>query len=786
MIHALALLLASLPTAAAPADDWPGFRGPERTGAAAATGVFTPERGGLALAWRKPLGSGYSGVAVSGGRLVALFTAGQEDVAAAFDATSGAEIWRRPLGPCYRGHDGSHDGPVATPFIAQGKVFALSAAGRLLAFELADGRPLWATDLQAEHGAQAPFYGFGSSPLLAGGTLVVEYGVEGKSSVGGFDPETGARRWTAGSGPVSYQSPVGLTLAGVEQVLVPGDQTLYSLDPATGKELWRHELGTEQGHPQASPSMTPLAAGADRVLVETLGDEAQLLAIGRRDGAWTVEVRWSSKALGRSYVPPVYYQEHFYGLTGGFLSCVSAATGQVVWKSRPPGDGFPILVDGHLVVLTKIGTLHVAPASPEGWRERSRLDLFEAAAWTPPSFAGGRLYARSVDQVAAVDVTAMASAGPVAIAGGAAPGSRLARFLEQVGAAADKGAAVDSFLAGIDSFPLVEGESVAFLFRGEAQDLGIAGDWIGARRQEPMTRVPGTDLYFATARLPAGARFSYRFIKDFDQNLTDPRNPRQLADVNGEVSWVTGIGWREPTFRAEAPAGRRGRIEAHELVTERLPDKRTVEVYLPPGFQPATARTFPVAYVHGGKQARETGGLDRALDWLMDGTVEPAIVVFIHSGETDPEHHAAYDDWVALELVPFIDRTYPTDGRPERRASVAMGFDGVLAFSSALRNRGVFGRVATQSAAFPMTDGRLGALVATAAEQPLAIFIERARWDYRAEHEGWNSAADNLALAALLRQRGYEPVESEALDGFGWGSWRNRYDKVFEFLFPRP
>jgi enterochelin esterase-like enzyme len=160
-------------------------------------------------------------------------------------------------------------------------------------------------------------------------------------------------------------------------------------------------------------------------------------------------------------------------------------------------------------------------------------------------------------------------------------------------------------------------------------------------------------------------------------------------------------------------------------------------------------------------------------------------VVFLHSQEMDYERRPAYADWVALEVVPWVDREYTTDPSPGRRASLGMGFEGAFALAAALENRGVFGRVATQSM-FLMTEDEayLEPLVASAAEQPLAVFLERARWDFRADHEGWNTATTNLKLAALLRQRGYEPVESEALDGFGWGAWRNRFDRVLEWTFP--
>nr|MBA3887442.1 hypothetical protein [Acidobacteriota bacterium] len=42
-----------------------------------------------------------------------------------------------------------------------------------------------------------PHYGFASSPLVAGGVLVVQIGAGTGQAIAGFDVATGARRWTA-------------------------------------------------------------------------------------------------------------------------------------------------------------------------------------------------------------------------------------------------------------------------------------------------------------------------------------------------------------------------------------------------------------------------------------------------------------------------------------------------------------------------------------------------------------------------------------------------------------
>jgi hypothetical protein len=55
---------------------------------------------------------------------------GTSDVIAAFDEQSGAELWRFAVEPTYRGHDGSHDGPMTTPLIHDGRVFGLGESCR--------------------------------------------------------------------------------------------------------------------------------------------------------------------------------------------------------------------------------------------------------------------------------------------------------------------------------------------------------------------------------------------------------------------------------------------------------------------------------------------------------------------------------------------------------------------------------------------------------------------------------------------------------------------------------
>ena len=138
------------------------------------------------MRWRRALGSGYSGVVVADGHAVTMFSDGETDFLVSLDADSGEENWRTAMAPTYRGREGATDGPVSTPAIAGGAVFALGPRGDLMAVRLDTGELIWRRHLVEDLGVAVPHWGFGTSPLPVGDRLIVETGGDG--AVTAFDP----------------------------------------------------------------------------------------------------------------------------------------------------------------------------------------------------------------------------------------------------------------------------------------------------------------------------------------------------------------------------------------------------------------------------------------------------------------------------------------------------------------------------------------------------------------------------------------------------------------------
>jgi outer membrane protein assembly factor BamB len=383
------------------AGDWPQLWGPSGAGVAPAGAQLSAARPtGVRELWRRPLGSGFSGISVQGTRGFTGLSDGATDHLVAFDVTTGKEAWRAPLGPTYRGHDGSKDGPISTPALDRGRAFIVNPHGVLAAFDSGSGRELWRHDLKAEYGAAAPFYGFATSPIVAGPLLVVHAGGD-SHGLAAFDKATGKLAWSAAhtKGP-EYSSPVLATLGGVRQLVVAGSRLLYGVRPEDGLLLWSH------AHDLGEEARPPLVLPGDRVLIQAW-NEARLVKVARAGDAWRAAEAWRSARLKNSYSPTVFHGGHLYGMNSGYLVCADPESGEIRWRQKVyPGS--MILVDSHLVLLgEQSGDLRIVEASPEGYRERVKKSLFNAgaASSTGPSFAGGRLLLRNVEEMVALEVT---------------------------------------------------------------------------------------------------------------------------------------------------------------------------------------------------------------------------------------------------------------------------------------------------------------------------------------------------------------------------------------------
>lgn len=404
----LAFLSANALGAAGPAD-WPQFLGPARNGVygggelAAAWPAEGPK-----VVWKMPVGHGFAGPAVAGGKLVLFHRVGGEEKVECLDARTGKPLWAGGYATKYVDDFGFDDGPRGTPAVAGGKVYTFGAEGRLCCWDFDTGKRRWDVDTRETFGAAKGFFGVACSPLVEGDLVILTVGGEKGAGVVAFDKETGKVRWRATDDAASYASPTAATVGGKRRVFAFTRAGLTTLDPADGKIGFRFPW---QSRSEASVNAaTPLVVGDTVFLSASYGTGAVLLQLDPVDPDKPPQAVWSGDdSLSNHYATSVHRDGYLYGFhgrqeEGQSLRCVELKTGKVRWSEDGLGAGTVLLAGDRLLVLTEKGQLIQAAATPEGYKAAGTAQILPFDSRPYPALADGLFYARGKDRLVCVDL----------------------------------------------------------------------------------------------------------------------------------------------------------------------------------------------------------------------------------------------------------------------------------------------------------------------------------------------------------------------------------------------
>lgn len=385
------------PAGSADPHDWPQWRGPHRDGHSGETGLVEawPE-GGPSVEWRKPIGPGFSGIAVADGRAFTAWAEGGDEVLVALDAATGEEKWRRRLDATFEEEFGN--GPRATPTCAGDVVYAMSSRARLYAVRSATGDELWRRDLFSELvDPRIPYgRGYASSPLVEDELLLLQVGPSPGSAIVALDRRDGSIVWRAHGGRAAFSSPIAATLRGERQIVSATAFGLLGLLPATGEIRWAFRWQT----PNDLNIATPVFVEPDRFLLSSGYDTgAVLVGVGKMGEKWGTAAVWTQKHFRNHFNSSVYHEGFLYGFDNAILKSIDAATGEERWKARGFGKGSLIAADGKLIVLGENGHLGLVRASAESYEELARARVLSGKCWTPPGLAQGRLFLRNHEEI---------------------------------------------------------------------------------------------------------------------------------------------------------------------------------------------------------------------------------------------------------------------------------------------------------------------------------------------------------------------------------------------------
>jgi len=150
---------------------------------------------------------------------------------------------------------------------------------------------------------------------------------------------------------------------------------------------------------------------------------------------------------------------------------------------------------------------------------------------------------------------------------------------------------------------------------------------------------------------------------------------------------------------------RKGTIKELQLFSTELQEEMTLLVYLPPSF--STLYKYHVLFAQDGKDYFQLGRIGRVADELHNNMqITDTIIVGIpytsvqnrwEKYHPSGSQNKAYIRFLAHELVPFIDKEFPTYQMGLARGLIGDSLGATVSFMTALKYPNTFGKVMLQS-----------------------------------------------------------------------------------------
>jgi enterochelin esterase-like enzyme len=382
----------------------------------------------------------------------------------------------------------------------------------------------------------------------------------------------------------------------------------------------------------------------------------------------------------------------------------------------------------------------------------------------------------------------------------------LERFWSTV---ASEGTPLVESMTGDDSSVLA-----TFLWRGNAETQSVLLERGRFTFQQPvhthlLSRLPGTDLWFKTLRLPRAARFSYTFSENDPLaalppgsgprvNRFDPLNPRLFVEGVPEerrrsLAELPGAP-RQPWLVARpgtAPMTR----DVHRVASEHLGGERDVFVYTPPGYR-KDGRAYPVLYL---SDADDPGGpifsTTTVENLLRDERIRPLVVVRVGNAPgartRDLSCNPAFSRFLQEELRAFVLERYNVSDEPAENAVGGQSLGGLSAACAALHHPEAFGRLLIQSgsfwwqptAAFGAEPNWVARELARRPKLPLEIFLEAGVFEVDLQGRGGNVLETTRHLRDVLVAKGYRLHYQEFAGDHEYVNWRGSFADGLIALF---
>ena len=397
-------------TAAANAQNWPQWRGPNLNGLSNEKNLPSRWTTDENIVWKLAMPSWSGSTPIIWRDLIFLNVAEGDNLSLwCVNRKKGDIVWKQPLGA---GNVKMRKQNMSSPSpVTDGRnVYVMTGTGILKSFDF-KGTELWTRDIQKDYGKFGLNWGYASSPLLLDDSLYVQvlHGMktDDPSYVMRIDKKSGKTLWkveraTAAirESPDSYTTPGLLRYGKNVEIVITGGDCVTGHDPATGKELWRANGLNPSNDPFYRIVASPVVFN-DIVYVPTRVKPLLALKAGGRGDITTSHVLWST--LNGPDVPtPVTDGKYFYVVNdSGIMWCFDAKTGQEIYgKQRIKSGAYsasPVLADEKIYITNEDGLTTVVKAGPKF--EVIAENALNDYCLSSPAISDGQIFIRTAGQL---------------------------------------------------------------------------------------------------------------------------------------------------------------------------------------------------------------------------------------------------------------------------------------------------------------------------------------------------------------------------------------------------
>jgi len=322
----------------------------------------------------------------------------------ALNVASGKILWQKKFTAVpYKMHT-DNSFASATPVVDKDKVYTLwfTPEKTILIADDFNGNEIWKSSFKGVNSR----HGAGSSPVLINDLVVFsreqENGSSFTSSWVAVDKKTGKTRWqlereTCESN--SFSTPFLYIPDNKTQEIIFTSQAhgLTGIEPVTGKVLWELKSAFKL-RVVSSPVMS------SDLLIGTSKKGLVAIKPAKPDQSIQAEVVYESGRKYSSYVPtPIVKNGLLYNfIDNGYVTCLKAGSGEVIWREKPAGKfyGSPVWVNGKLYIISRVGEVVVLDASEE--YKLLAVNQLGEGSHTTPAISNGRMYLRTFSQLISI------------------------------------------------------------------------------------------------------------------------------------------------------------------------------------------------------------------------------------------------------------------------------------------------------------------------------------------------------------------------------------------------